>query len=360
MKVNKILIGKDCHVTKGQTGIQSVIQGEYPLVVTAEKEQTSNRYQFNSRNGGVCVPLVSSTGHGDASINRLHFKKDKFDLGSILAFIEPKDEKKINSEFLYYFLSNFKDEILVPLMKGGANVSLTLPKLKQLELNIPDISEQIKIINLVNKIKKCEKILNKKKELIEELPINIYWFKNSSLESKKKLQIIDDLFFVEKGSTQSTKAIPGKYTFITASKTYKTHNSFSHDASAVIYAVQSSGSLGRAHFYSGKFTASGLTLVITNKKNISNDLNVKFLKYFLDANKKKIIKQNSRGSSKITISKNNVKAIELPNYSDDEKKKIIEIMPIIQNLLNKNNEQLREMANLFKSIFREYKKLIIQ
>ena len=63
---------------------------------------------------------------------------------------------------MYYFLLNFKDEILVPLMKGGANVSLTIPKLKQLELNIPDIDEQKKIVNL-NKIKKNEKILYKKK-----------------------------------------------------------------------------------------------------------------------------------------------------------------------------------------------------
>ena len=51
MKINKILIGKDCHVTKGQTGIQSAIKGEYPLVVTAEKDLTSNRFQFNSMNG---------------------------------------------------------------------------------------------------------------------------------------------------------------------------------------------------------------------------------------------------------------------------------------------------------------------
>ena len=359
MKINKILIGKDCHVTKGQTGIQSAIKGEYPLVVTAEKDLTSNRFQFNSTNGGICVPLVSSTGHGDASINRLHFKKGKFDLGSILAFIEPKDKNKIDSEFLYYFLLNFKDEILVPLMKGGANVSLTIPKLKQLELNIPDIDEQKKIVNLANKIKKNEKILYKKEELLNELPENIYWFKHTSLKNKKKIQKIEDLFEVQKGSIQSTKAIPGKYTFITASKDFKTHNNFTHDTSAVIYAVQSSGSLGRAHFYSGKFIASGLTLIITNKKDISEDLNLKFLKYFLDANKKKIIKQNSRGSSKITISKNNVKKMELPEYSKNEKQKIIEIMPIIEKLLNKNSQHINEMKNLFKSIFIRYKNLII-
>ena len=89
MKKIRICLGKECKITKGNTGIQKAKKGQYPLVVTAKENLSSENYQFDSQDGVVCIPLVSSTGHGHASINRIHIKKGKFALGSILAGIEP-------------------------------------------------------------------------------------------------------------------------------------------------------------------------------------------------------------------------------------------------------------------------------
>ena len=61
-----------CTIEKGKTGIKNSIPGEYPLVVTAEERLTNNSYQFDCN--AVCIPLVSSTGHGHASIKRIHYK----------------------------------------------------------------------------------------------------------------------------------------------------------------------------------------------------------------------------------------------------------------------------------------------
>ena len=44
-----------------------------------------------------------------------------------------------------------------------------------------------------------------KKELLNELPENIYWYKHTSLKNKKKIQKIEDLFEVQKALFKALK-----------------------------------------------------------------------------------------------------------------------------------------------------------
>ena len=99
---NKIIrLGDYCDIIKGGIGIKKAIPGEFPLVVTAEKRQSHNEYQFDTT--AVIIPLVSSTGHGHASIKRLHYQEGKFALGTILCAVLIKDTTIINPRFLYIF-----------------------------------------------------------------------------------------------------------------------------------------------------------------------------------------------------------------------------------------------------------------
>ena len=76
MSWEKVKLGDLCSIEKGETGIQKAIPGEYPLVVTAEERKSHNEFQFDDE--AVIIPLVSGTGHGHASIKRLHFQTGKF------------------------------------------------------------------------------------------------------------------------------------------------------------------------------------------------------------------------------------------------------------------------------------------
>ena len=87
-----------CHIEKGQIGIMKAIEGSYPLVVTGEDRKSHNEYQIDGK--AVCVPLVSSTGHGHASIKRIFYQEGKFAVGSILAALIPKDETVLNTYYL--------------------------------------------------------------------------------------------------------------------------------------------------------------------------------------------------------------------------------------------------------------------
>ncbi|MCT1531008.1 restriction endonuclease subunit S [Sphingobacterium daejeonense] len=129
-----------CTITKGATGISKAIAGEYPLVVTSEERKSHNEFQFDAK--AVIVPLVSSTGHGHASLKRIHYQEGKFALGSILCAIIPKDEKELSAEFLYHFLNLNKERELVSRMKGMANVTLPIKEIEKIKVPVLTIDEQ--------------------------------------------------------------------------------------------------------------------------------------------------------------------------------------------------------------------------
>lgn len=150
--MKKIALGDLCNLEKGKTGLLEAKEGEYILVATGKDRRTCETYQFDTK--AVCIPLVSSTGHGHASLKYVHYQEGKFALGTILVAVIPKDENVLNAQFLHLYLSRLKDVILVPLMTGAANVTLTITKLKTVKIPLPPIDEQLRIVSLFNCIDK--------------------------------------------------------------------------------------------------------------------------------------------------------------------------------------------------------------
>ena len=108
MSWRKVKLGEVCLIEKGNIGILKAIPGEFPLVVTSEERKTHNEFQFDGE--AVIIPLVSGTGHGHASIKRIHFQTGKFAVGSILCAVIPKDKSILSAEFLYRYLDLKKEK----------------------------------------------------------------------------------------------------------------------------------------------------------------------------------------------------------------------------------------------------------
>lgn len=121
---------------KGLTGIQTAAPGQYPMVVTAEARSSCDHFDFDG--AAVIIPLVSSTGHGSASLKRLHYQEGKFALGNILCAAFSIAEDLVSARFLYEYLFAYRDELLVSRMTGTANVSLNISKIG--EVPVPIVS----------------------------------------------------------------------------------------------------------------------------------------------------------------------------------------------------------------------------
>ncbi|HBN6701594.1 TPA: restriction endonuclease subunit S [Elizabethkingia anophelis] len=139
-----------CIIEKGSTGISKAIPGNYPLVVTSEERKSHNEFQFDD--AAVIIPLVSSTGHGHASLKRIHYQEGKFAVGSILCAIIPKNKNILNAEFLYHFLNLNKDKELVSRMRGMANVTLPIKEIEKIKIPVLSIDEQKQFIEYYTKI----------------------------------------------------------------------------------------------------------------------------------------------------------------------------------------------------------------
>lgn len=157
MSYKKVKLSEICTIEKGATGITKAIEGEYPMVTMAEARTSHNEYQFDTK--AVLIPLVSSSGHGHASMKRIHYQEGKFAIGSILCALVPKNEDVVNARFLYNYLHFQRESILVPLMRGAANVSLSIKSISSVEINLPPIEIQISINKLVDDFKLRQDIL---------------------------------------------------------------------------------------------------------------------------------------------------------------------------------------------------------
>ncbi|RAU81876.1 restriction endonuclease subunit S [Pontibacter arcticus] len=143
-------LGDICTITKGATGIMKAIPGEYPMVTLGEIDKTHNEYQFDAK--AVIIPLISSTGHGHASMKRVKYQEGKFALGNILCAVIPKDESFVLAKYLQIYLHWNREELLVSQMKGMANVSLPMNRIADTEVIIPSFEAQQYIVNLERKL----------------------------------------------------------------------------------------------------------------------------------------------------------------------------------------------------------------
>ena len=143
-------LGAVCDLTRGATPTMKARPGPYPLVVTAENRASSDEYQFDTE--AVCVPMVSSTGHGHASLKRVHYQAGKFAVANIITACTAKPGAPINMRYLWLLLDHFRDELIVALMQGTANVSLSQRALATVPLDLPPLPDQRRIVDLVSAI----------------------------------------------------------------------------------------------------------------------------------------------------------------------------------------------------------------
>lgn len=168
---------------------------------------------------------------------------------------------------------------------------------------------------------------------------------------------INELFDLEKGTLQSSKCVSGDFDFITASREWKTHNEYTHDKEAIIFAAAASGSLGRTHYVNGKFITSDLCFVVTPKNEKKYPIDLSFYHIIFQILKDDIVKNTKAGTSKEAIGLKSLGNYDLP-YIDIKKQKEISNSfknnsEISDNLSHELTHQLSLISQLRQAFLRE-------
>lgn len=171
---------------------------------------------------------------------------------------------------------------------------------------------------------------------------------------------IKDLFHFEKGTLQSTKAIPGEFYFITAAADWKTHNEYTHDCEALIFAAAASGSLGRTHYVNGKFISSDLCFIITPKDPYKYPIDIQFYHLIFNEFKEEIVRNTKSGTSKEAIGLTVFGNYELPYFGIEKQKKTRELFLKAQELSYSLDSEFTNQLDIIKNLRQAFLKEAIQ
>jgi restriction endonuclease S subunit len=168
---------------------------------------------------------------------------------------------------------------------------------------------------------------------------------------------IDEIFSFEKGELQSSKCVPGNFDFITASSDWKTHNEYTHECEALIFAAAASGSLGRTHYVNGKFVTSDLCFIITPKDQENLPVDLKFYHILFNELKDEIVRNTKAGTSKEAIGLGSFGKYELPYFDIDTqieiKNRFVNSEEIKSSLTTELNQQVGLVKNLRQQLLQD-------
>lgn len=171
------------------------------------------------------------------------------------------------------------------------------------------------------------------------------------------LKKIKQLFNIEKGVLQSSKCIEGEYDFITAAADWKTHNEYTHDCEALIFAAAASGSLGRTHYVNGKFISSDLCFILTPKEPEKLPVNLRFYHIIFNLYKNEIVAATKAGTSKEAIGLRVFGEYELPYFDISIQQKVKaefgKAEALKNDLFDEYTYQLTQLENLNQAILQE-------
>lgn len=188
-----VTLAEVCTITKGKSSSTKTLPGEYRLLLTAVEPKTADHYDFDGE--GVCVPLISATGHGKAAMKRVIFTQGKFALANLMAFVEPKNKKQLNPKYLYYCLDSSKDE-LAKLMNGAANVSMKVEDLEEYQIPLASLEMQEQI---VAEIDNYQKVIDGARQIIA------HWKPIIKIDPKWEMVILGELCEIKSGGTPDTQ-----------------------------------------------------------------------------------------------------------------------------------------------------------
>lgn len=240
-----------------------------------------------------------------------------------------------------WFMRSEFDREAAYIAVGGVRGSMPWEDFCNMELPIPDIKEQQKIVDAYNSITKRIKIKQKINENLEKTAQTVY--ENTLVTRRTEISSLGRECTITTGKLNSEAAtIDGEYPFFTCSQeTYKT-NTYAFNQEAVLLAGNNASAIYPLKIYKGKFNAYQRTYVISsNNKLISN-----YQIYFDLKNKLEEFKGISFGTTTKFLTMTILNPIELHIFSEKDSSELTKQLKTCFDEITINQKELIKLNDL--------------
>lgn len=268
------------------------------------------------------------------TIGNCYIVKDEkiyFKDGNII-WLKDIDNKKILPKYLYYYLNlNSTKNTIDSLLIGSTQKALTIESFKNIEIDIPNIEIQSKIVKLLN-------ILNNKIRLNTDVNNNLYELiennYNLLIENCDWNQVgLGTICNISSGKRPVDKLDNGNYPVIGANGVMAYTNGFNFNEDLII--TGRVGTLGIIRRYYEKIWASDNTLVIQTKYLNYIENYLKTIDYY----------SLNRGSTQPLLTQGDLQN-QLIKFNEEEVLKFEDNNQIFVDKIRNNEKENQQLSNL--------------
>ncbi|MGL2550232.1 restriction endonuclease subunit S [Helicobacter pylori] len=270
-------------------------------------------------------------------------------LGGDILIIRP-NSNLLNGCFLAYCIVYDKNQVLSKVV-GSTVYHLYAKDLKDFEIPLPPLNEQIAIANILSDVDRylysLRALILKKESVKKALSFKL-------LSQRKRLKgfnqawqrvRLGDICEITTGSLDANEMVHyGKYRFYTCAKEYYFIDKYAFDTEAIL--ISGNGAyVGYVHYYKGKFNAYQRTYVLDNFSE-----HIMFVKYFLTMFLQSHIQTNKNEGNTPYIVMATLKDFEILLPPLNEQIAIANILSGLDNEIISLKNKKRQFENIKKAL----------
>ena len=294
---------------------------------------------------------------GGASCGYVQWQHTKFWAGAH-CYVIMIINNKLNYKFIYYFLKN-KENLLMKNQKGAGIPSLDTKTIYNLEIPIPPMEEQNKIVEIL------DKFTNYKAELTSELTFRkeqykYYRDKLNNFNLNSKLVRVGDVCLLKRGEVISKIFINNNKGIFPVYSSQTNNNgeigkinSYKYDGEYLTWTTDGAYA-GTVFYRKGKFNITNVCGLLENKD--PDKLNIKYLYYILHKYAPLYVNKNT---SNPKLMSNVMSDIKIPIPPIETQNKIVEILDKFSSLTNNILDGLPKEIELRNKQYKYYRNLLL-
>lgn len=297
---------------------------------------------------------VTTPSRGQGGIGFVGYQKTPFWLGPLCYKMRTIDDKILINKFLFYFLQS-KSELLLGLKKEGGVPAVNKSDLAKLEIPLPPVNEQKRIVTILDKFTaittELTTELTVRKKLYGHYRDQLLSFDEDKIKWQTLGELAENLDSKRKPVTSGLREA-GNIPYYGASGIVDYVKDYIFDGDFLLISEDGANLLARNTPIA--FSISGKTWVNNHAHVLKFDTYAerRYVEYYLNSID---LTTYISGAAQPKLNKKNLESIRVPNPSPEEKERIVSILDKFDALTNSVTEGLPREIELRQKQYEYYR-----